>query len=47
MVIQEALGAEVPYLFDAHTILAWGLLGVTLITAAHPRPWQANAAPSF
>ncbi|QLG12799.1 hypothetical protein HLB42_17990 (plasmid) [Deinococcus sp. D7000] len=47
MVIQQALGAEVPYLFDAHTILAWGLLGVTLITADHPRPRQANAAPSF
>ncbi|MBB6018187.1 hypothetical protein ACFP9V_26140 [Deinococcus radiopugnans] len=47
MVIQQALGAEVPYLFDAHTILAWGLLGVTLITAGHPRPRQANAAPSF
>lgn len=34
MVIQGALGLNVPYLFDAHTILAWGLLGVTLITAA-------------
>lgn len=47
MVIQQALGAEVPYLFDAHTILAWGLLGVTLITADRPRLRQANAAPSF
>ncbi|MDB5045777.1 MAG: hypothetical protein JWQ08_1827 [Deinococcus sp.] len=34
MVIQGALGLEIPYLFDAHTILAWGLLGLTLLTAA-------------
>lgn len=34
MVIQGALGLNLPYLFEAHTILAWGLLGVSLITAA-------------
>lgn len=34
MVLQGALGVEVPFLFEAHTILAWGLLGLTLITAA-------------
>lgn len=34
MVLQGALGLNLPHLFDAHTILAWGLLGLTLIGAA-------------
>lgn len=34
MVIQGTLGIEIPYLFGAHTILAWGLLGLTLLSAA-------------
>ncbi|MPY66401.1 hypothetical protein F8S09_06785 [Deinococcus sp. SDU3-2] len=47
MVIQGALGVEVPYLFEAHTILAWGLLGLTLITAAPHADRQATDLASL
>ncbi|WP_350241117.1 hypothetical protein [Deinococcus sonorensis] len=40
MVVQGALGLDLPYLFDAHTVLAWSLLGITLLSAASAEKLQ-------